>query len=376
MQNGFRDAFGFDPAVTEVGGNNALALQGNGATTFDLTTLNRPHLIEHDASLTREDAQMAYDQNGDNHDFNATIWNLSLDFYGPGPHIDAASANTARLGRVAQARQQDFPGWFLENAAGSLAEHGFILTSMNDPTVGTPDHLQARLDWVDYWFTNQRLPTDLGWVRPSAISNDLFNAAVAAVSNALTTSPLPRSTTAAPGTSTTTSPDTRSTSLPGTTTESTQVTTSSTVSSTSPPLSHPEPSSSQNSTTKAPYPLSNTTALSPTTTPHTTPITSLPSLPASVTSSAVAVATSLAGPPPAVPCGYTQEVSSEGWKQVEDAVCNYVNNVESIVAGLCGVHGVGAMPMPGAEGSTSGAPWFGAMDSQSSTGEGDKTCQC
>ena len=51
MQTGFLNAFGFDPATTAAGGQNAVNLcstqTGRTCTTFDLDMLNEPHQIEH-----------------------------------------------------------------------------------------------------------------------------------------------------------------------------------------------------------------------------------------------------------------------------------------------------------------------------------------
>ena len=82
-------------------------------------------------------------------------------------------------------------------------------------------------------------------------------------------------------------------------------------------------------------------------------------MPKEVTSSATAVATQLAGPPPTLPNGYVEKLSYTQWTQVKDAVTSYVQYVEVIIVGLCGAHGAGGTP---------GAPWYGGMGSGPSGG--------
>ena len=93
---------------------------------------------------------MANNLQADNHDFNAGIWQQTQDIYGPVTHVDVRNANTARLRRIEQARQADAPGWFQENVGGSVTEAGFYLTTMNDGSRTAPE---ARLDWMNYWFS-------------------------------------------------------------------------------------------------------------------------------------------------------------------------------------------------------------------------------
>jgi len=156
IQQGFLDAFGFDFGVTSPGADSSLSLCSmlTSATcnSFDLDQLSTPHAIEHDASLTRDDAKMGFNVNADNHSFNQTIWNRSLAIYGPATHIDMQMAANALRGRQVQARQEDAPGWYIENTGGASTEAAFYLYAMNDPTNSDYSNPLARLDWVNYWF--------------------------------------------------------------------------------------------------------------------------------------------------------------------------------------------------------------------------------
>ena len=104
-----------DPGVSSGGAAVALSIcsaaTNTTCTAFDLNHLNQPHSFEHDGSLTRDDFEMSFNLTADNHDFNATIWNMTKAFYGNATHININLANVARTGRIAQSKVQDAPGW-------------------------------------------------------------------------------------------------------------------------------------------------------------------------------------------------------------------------------------------------------------------------
>lgn len=64
------------------------------ATTFSLNDLSRHNILEHDASLSRQDAYF-----GDNHDFNQTIFDETRSYW-PHPIIDIHAAARSRQARV------------------------------------------------------------------------------------------------------------------------------------------------------------------------------------------------------------------------------------------------------------------------------------
>lgn len=64
------------------------------ATTFSLNDLSRHNILEHDASLSRQDAYF-----GDNHDFNQTIFDETRSYW-PHPIIDIQAAARSRQARV------------------------------------------------------------------------------------------------------------------------------------------------------------------------------------------------------------------------------------------------------------------------------------
>ena len=404
--NGFVNAFGFDPSVVTPGATNAInlcsQLTGTTCTSFNLDQLNTPHQIEHDASLTRLDAEMADNMNADNHDFSEDVFQETLDIIGNQDHIDIATANTMRLRRVDQAQSPtgDAPGWFQENAGGSLAEAGFYLTTMND----NPDRTnpQANLAHLSYWWRNERLPTDIGWVKPSqVIDQTYFNNVVNSVSAAPTNAP--SSTTSS--TSSTVAPTTTSSAV-----ASSSATTSSSAGGTTASSVASGPTSTPTSAGASSVPSSTPAVVTPTPTPGsgganipnslTTPgaitgpsasssaksaIASATSAEASpVVSSAAAKATSVAGGAgsnggkPAPLPGYYQPIPPQQWQQVLDDCNTSVTKIRVIIiqllkggyAGATGNLGGGSYgspgPSPGPGPAPAPAPGSGSSGSSGS----------
>jgi len=201
LQQGFLDAFSIAFDVTDAGAQNTINLctaqlpSGSApCTEFDLSVLAIPHSIEHDGSLTREDKGYM-GGTGDNVDFNQTILDDTLAIWGGATHIDFQLSETARLRRFEQQAAIDDPMWFQENDGGSLTEHGFFQSTMSDPLAGDPSVGNARSDWIQYWWENQRLPTDIGWVKPTTV---ISQTQIASITNACqSASTIPATTTAA-----------------------------------------------------------------------------------------------------------------------------------------------------------------------------------
>lgn len=297
--------------------------------------------------MTRLDREMGGNNNLNNHVFNQGIWDQSLDLYGCNTHVNPTLSNTVRIGRITEAKAQDTPGWFLENDGGSFAEHGFILSSMNDASVGgTLAAPKAKLEWMNYWFTNERLPTAVGWVKPNPpVSNDAFNNIVNLIKSGGTTKPAARGASCG-ATSSMMSSSSTFDSVTGTATHGTGATIT------------PNPYSYHNISTKA-------TTTMPATTKLTGTAASSYSSASSVTSSAEAIATQLAGSPPKLPNGYQQVLNNSQWKQVEVVAEKYVEVVENICNGLLGAHHAVPMPqMPGmSQSGQSSSPWYNVEQS-------------
>ena len=151
------------------GAAGALALcaseTGHNCTSWDLDMLNKPHAIEHDNSLSREDFNFG---RGDNHDFSPRIWGQVLGVWHGARIIDFKLANAARLERLHVANATDVPGWFIPAVNQGLGETAFYLSLFGDVVEGN-----ARQDWIDIWFQQERMPFELGWTatqRPTTTS--------------------------------------------------------------------------------------------------------------------------------------------------------------------------------------------------------------
>ncbi|KAK5713607.1 hypothetical protein LTR15_011307 [Elasticomyces elasticus] len=150
----------------------------------NLTLLGEPHAFEHDHSYSRQDYRQNWFHGGitDNIYFNSTIFQDSLNAVGYKPSNPPKKAtanyqqfNEIRLQRESTQNQADFPGWFQQNVPTTLFETGFIFGATfdrdsNGTMVGSIP--MVRLDWWNYWFSEESFPTNLGWV---PASTEVFN---------------------------------------------------------------------------------------------------------------------------------------------------------------------------------------------------------
>ncbi|GAB7340129.1 hypothetical protein MBLNU457_6613t1 [Dothideomycetes sp. NU457] len=126
--------------------------------SFDLDMLDsHDHLIEHDASLSRQDAYF-----GNDHSFNQTIWDTVKAYYGSDGVASLTEAAKAKFMRVTteDARDPEFsygPVQFIL----SYGETALYLSVMGDATTG-----DAPVDYVNSLFEDERLPYEQGWVPP------------------------------------------------------------------------------------------------------------------------------------------------------------------------------------------------------------------
>ncbi|KAL4910853.1 hypothetical protein BDW74DRAFT_164621 [Aspergillus multicolor] len=128
------------------------------ATTFNLGHLGRHNILEHDASLSRQDAFF-----GDHMSFNASIFNQTRAYW--------PDAHTLRIADVAASRQARINASNSTNPSFVLGETGRVfgygevasfMLAFGDKSAGT-----AERRWVEYLFENERLPYELGWDGPA-----------------------------------------------------------------------------------------------------------------------------------------------------------------------------------------------------------------
>ena len=126
---------------------------------FDLNDLDQHNFpIEHDASLSREDAYF-----GNNYSFNSSIWNQTKSFFEKDQKTALLPAALALANRTANSKETNpqFVYGFREFVQ-RYGEMSIFIQAMGGHQNGV-----TRLDWVDQLFVQERLPYNLGW-RPRA----------------------------------------------------------------------------------------------------------------------------------------------------------------------------------------------------------------
>jgi hypothetical protein len=125
------------------------------ATFFTLEQLNVHNVLEHDASLSRTDAAF-----GSNHIFNETVFNTSR-VYWTADVVTAEMMANAKLFRQIESRAYN-PDYTFSNTT-----EAFSLGEMAAPIIAFGDIYEFTVpkNLMEYFFLNERLPTELGWSR-------------------------------------------------------------------------------------------------------------------------------------------------------------------------------------------------------------------
>ena len=142
-----------------VGGLGVLSSPDPLGLAFDLNDLDQHNFpIEHDASLSREDAYF-----GNDYSFNSHIWDQSKSFFKNGKTALLPAAK-AIANRTADSKERNPTFTYgLQQFILRYGEMGLAIQTMGgDDFTGV-----ARLDWVNQLFTQEKLPYNLGW-RPRA----------------------------------------------------------------------------------------------------------------------------------------------------------------------------------------------------------------
>ncbi|KAF2993640.1 hypothetical protein E8E14_000196 [Neopestalotiopsis sp. 37M] len=164
IQSAFEAAMGFSTESFISITQSALAVSTTGnSSTFNLQDLAHHNAIEHDGSLSRNDAFF-----GDDLHFNPLIWAATAARYGiripfTSPVITVEIAARARAARVRDAKLIN-PGFNLTAAglSGSLGETSVFLTAFwNETAGGVPK------DYARVLFEEERIPYAEGFVKGS-----------------------------------------------------------------------------------------------------------------------------------------------------------------------------------------------------------------
>jgi len=133
------------------------------AGSFDLNMLDQHNFpIEHDGSLSRGDAYF-----GDNHSFNATIFNSFLSNFHGAATTTIPSSSAAHWARINDSLTHNPTTVYgLREFVLSSGETGLYVQTMSSPSLNA-----APLKYVDTFFREERLPYAEGWrISPEPIT--------------------------------------------------------------------------------------------------------------------------------------------------------------------------------------------------------------
>ncbi|KAK4570054.1 hypothetical protein LTR86_003024 [Recurvomyces mirabilis] len=145
--------------TTVIGAAGLLSSPNPLAGSFDLNDLDQHDFpIEHDASLSRQDAYF-----GNDYSFYNPNWQQVLAFYKGMAYTNIPTASRAKYARVndSMVKNPTFT-YGLREFVLSYGETALYLQTMSDPVSGV-----AKVDYVRSMFEQEKLPYALGW-RPSA----------------------------------------------------------------------------------------------------------------------------------------------------------------------------------------------------------------
>ena len=124
-------------------------------TLSDLDQHNFP--IEHDASISRQDAYF-----GNDYSFNQSAYDQYFNYFGNNKTTDIKSISYAKDIRYQDSLKRNPTFTFgLRETILSYGENALYVQTLSDPTSGV-----APLDYVRMFFEEEKFPYELGW-RPS-----------------------------------------------------------------------------------------------------------------------------------------------------------------------------------------------------------------
>ncbi|KAI1825790.1 Cloroperoxidase [Xylaria intraflava] len=183
LVKGLQDSLNLEPSFGQfLFTAGRLANPKPNATTFDIDQLDRHDFFEHDGSLSRQDAYF-----GQWARFNATVWNWTLQYY-TSDILDVQIVANARAQRHTRSMLTN-PDYRLSDVGYefSVAENAAIISIIGDKTTQT-----CPKKFVDYLFSNEKLPYAVGWSKPKdPISLDDLLIAYQAIYNATSFPPPP-----------------------------------------------------------------------------------------------------------------------------------------------------------------------------------------
>ncbi|KAK7184317.1 hypothetical protein PSPO01_09694 [Paraphaeosphaeria sporulosa] len=135
------------------------------ATTINLKELTTHNILEHDASLSRQDSGF-----GPADVFNSKIWNETVAHF-TGDTIDVEMATKARTARTIAAASTNalftFPQLGMNFQYGETAAYQFVFGEWNLDAEDVKNRILTPKNYIEYFSKKERLPTELGWEKPA-----------------------------------------------------------------------------------------------------------------------------------------------------------------------------------------------------------------
>ncbi|KAF3356900.1 hypothetical protein VdG1_03458 [Verticillium dahliae VDG1] len=150
------EGIGFDRGLAALMWEQAIHINPTpNATFFTLDQLNVHNILEHDGSLTRTD-----DFLGSNHIFNQTVFDETRSYW-TGDVINATMLANSKIARQVTSRATNPTYTF------TATMEQFSIGEVAAPIIGLGDMEAATVSraFVEYWIQNERLPSELGWVK-------------------------------------------------------------------------------------------------------------------------------------------------------------------------------------------------------------------
>ncbi|CCF47569.1 hypothetical protein CH063_04203 [Colletotrichum higginsianum] len=173
---GLREGLNFNESLGELMFKMAIPVNPEpNATFFTLDQLNVHNVLEHDASLSRTDAFF-----GSNHIFNQTIFDESRAYWTK-DILDADQLANSKIARQINSKAFNPNYTFTATVENfSLGEVAAPIIAFGNMTAGT-----VNKTLVEYFFLNERLPAELGWVKKeNAITQEDILGVVGLISKA------------------------------------------------------------------------------------------------------------------------------------------------------------------------------------------------
>ncbi|KAF2673382.1 Cloroperoxidase [Microthyrium microscopicum] len=154
------ELYNIDPSFAKTLAQGANQVAPKGATAIMLADLSKHDIIEHDASLVRNDASQ-----GDNHSVQPALLAALLADAGPSGALTVATLAKSRARREAESKKGGAKALGVQATTLAYGESALLLQALGSPPAGSSASYSAPRKAVEEWMGQEKLPT--GYVKPS-----------------------------------------------------------------------------------------------------------------------------------------------------------------------------------------------------------------